>query len=279
MLIKPFYSLGTEPELRYSDVDGTPGSGDPANDPALEGNPEGDPESFYKWNDLDGKEMNFANPDEVGGHLNNVTKRYRDLQSDFSRRTDEWKNREGEITRREAAVEARAREIGEGTQEFKTWRQFMQQRPEVYQEFQQRVTQPASAEDAYLRSKSEAETLVESLRQEVAELKSWRDETTFEKNKDSIFSRLKGKHADFNGKAAERVIAEIGKDQEKLAEFAYYASKGQGNDLAVQRLAADELKDKERTAGIITGGSAPKGTGVPRNMEDARAAAHASNGE
>jgi DNA repair exonuclease SbcCD ATPase subunit len=231
---------------------------------------------FYEWSDpREGKKYSFNSPEELHEHLNKSYSR----ESDYTRKTQALARQRTElnekIARREQELEDQAKRIKELNDRYTPFKNFIEQRPQVYDQFQRMINQPATAEDAFKRSQGYFDEQISELKKELEDLRGWKQGLDSQKRKDSIFSELGEELGDLDRNAIEEHLASIGNDPKALVRTVYNALRAQRGELTAQKRAAAEMKQQERTKGFVSGGGSAKAPArTYGSIEEARAAAH-----
>lgn len=225
------------------------------------------PKSFHEWKDPTGKTHRFASADE----LSNAMTQSFFLQSDYSKKTDVLKGREGQLTAREKALNEQAKKLKELEGKYGSFRNFMSQRPELFQQFSQMLNQPQSPGEAVSAAKDAVNPLIEELKNEISSLKERLDGADYDRKRSSIHERLASEFDDYNAEAIDNFMASVDeKNPEALFRFAYHALRGQKDPILAQKRAAEQDEANRKHRGVLPGGRVAPPPRAPKTLEEGR---------
>lgn len=249
----------------------------PAGDPAGPRVPVGEPAAaFHQWKDPTGKVHDFGTADDLSKAM---TQSFF-LQRDYSQKTDALKGREGQITAREQSMNKQASDLKDLEGKFSSFRKFMTERPELFQQFTDMMQRPGSPAEALSAAKSQTEDMMGEFKDQIKELLDWKAERTWDDQKTGIHGKLAGEIEGYDQEAVENFLTAIsGDDPESVYRFAHNALKGQGDDPIARQRAAEQLEANTKNRRILPGsGKAP----TPKDFQslaEGREAALADIGE
>lgn len=259
--------IGTELE----DPEALPASepqGDVPGVPGDEGQP---PASFHEWKDPTGKVHSFASADELNQAMTSSFFR----QSDYSKKTEGLKGRESQISAREQALEKQASELKEIEKKYGSFRNFMNQRPELFQQFSQMLQQPGTPGEAMSAAQNAVQPMLDEIKQELDDIKQWREGLNADKQRGSIHEKLSGELGEeYSAEAVDEFFSALNADDpESLYRFAHHALRGQQDPILAQKRAAEQNDANQRHKGVLPGRGKASTPKVPQSIEDGREAA------
>jgi hypothetical protein len=216
----------------------------------------GQPAAFHQWKDPTGKVHQFKTADELSKAM---TQSFF-LQSDYSKKTDGFKTREVQISAREKALEKQANDIKEIEKKYGSFRNFMSQRPELFNRFSQMLQQPSSPGEALSAAQEAMKPMLDELKTELASIKEWKAGLDWDRQRGGIHEKLSGEFGEnYDREAVENFLSSVNeKDPESLYRFAFQAIHGQQDPILAQKRVAEQEEANNKHRGVLPGsGKAP----------------------
>ena len=256
-------------------VEGPPGEPEkepsPIPLPGEGGEGEGQPVPFYEWQPPEGEKQSYKSPEDLAEAM----KKSFFMQSDYTRKTTELKSNSERIRQREQELETLAKQLNETGNEYKKFKEFMNARPDTFAKFKSMVESPPSPEESFNRSRSYTNDQIEEIKKTMEELKTWKQDQEFDRQKTTIYDEMRSQYSDFNSEEVEGLLTKLGQNDPKgLIETAYFALKGRLDPVEMERRVAEAAEKKRReNAGITPGSGRPAPKQEFGSVEEGREAA------
>ncbi len=254
---------GQSPELNPPATDGQGNEPNPA--PATDGQG-----YFYSWTDPDKKEVkNFKDQDELSNYLANHHKSYNELRSTFTKKTQEYSERNrsyendrAELIRRQQEVESRSKEISELDG-------FLKSNPHIYRKIKEEMNRGPSGSDLNEIIKT---TISDQYGKDLDELKAYKAQVEAEKQREAAFSALSKKYGNIDKDKVLSRFEELTKSGgiDSLYELIHLSMNAQGAQQGSQAPSPEEIKS---SAGILPAGNGQPGNGktkTPKSFDEWR---------
>lgn len=220
---------------------------------------------FYSWTDPDKKEIkNFKDQEELSSYLANQHKSYNELRSTFTKKTQEYSDRNrsyendrAELLRREQAIESRSKEISELDN-------FLKSNPHIYRKIKEEMGRGPSGSDL---SEIVKTTISEQFGKDFDELKAYKAQAEAERQREAAFQALSKKYGNIDKDKVLSKFEELTKSGgiDSLYELIHLSMAGTQQ---VPGQSPDEIKS---SAGILPAGNGQPGKGktiIPASIDE-----------
>jgi hypothetical protein len=247
---------------------GDPGPDVAPDDPGALGG--GAEEFSFEFTDPSGAKTEFGSREDLTKYLTERTM----AKSDYSRAHDTLRGEREAFATQMADFNKRVDAHKADVESYRSFKDAMDRNPALFQEFRQKLSQPVSAEDGFMRAQNYVDPQISELKATVQALTERLDGNDTMANRDSAAAKLLEEFPDFDRQAVENFIQSVS-SEEDLMRYAYHALKGQQSPLDAQALAAAEAEEGRKVTPSARSTSKPPSQRMFKSVDEARAAAHA----
>lgn len=223
-------------------------------------------EYFFEAEDEKGNPVKFKSREEMA----EAWRKSGMLHSDYTRKTQTLAQQRKELEEWKKQQET---EIEQRRAEMKKFDEFLQKRPDVYQDLKKRMSSP-DHNTAYYQAQQYTDQISGELKKELEELKGWKKQREMEEARSRIFEEMKSNHKDFDENKVSELISKMDfADPKAMIEILYYASKGRETPAQIEQRLADSQRQKQ-AGRMLPGSGSPSGSkSTYKSFDEAEVAA------
>ena len=219
----------------------------------------------------DGETLEFSSLEDLNKHLRESYFR----RKDYTQKTQTLAEERKQIEEQRKKFEDEMKQFQDMKRKNDEWDQTLRQRPDVYQQLQRVAQGPITPDALYDRARQYADEKVQSLQQELEEIKKERETQRTEAELNQVFEQLQEQFPDFDRDSVRSLLEELmDGNTEPLIRMLYFAHKGMTNPAEIERRLAEKQKKKQSAGMVPAGDVSPRETSKEfTSVDEARMAA------
>lgn len=212
-------------------------------------------ESFFELDFEDGEKVAFKSKDELAKWAKESALRQKDYTKKTQSVAEQRRQFEAQQSEHKTRVEKELEAVKQLKEKYDRYEAAFKKRPQILQQLDRMVSQPASPDEIFQRSQGYADEKYKTLESELESLKAERQREQLERQRDDVYSRLGQRYPDFDKEQVNEVLSQLEENNlEPLLELAYKASRF--NPEGAEAKVLEKLQRKQG-AKISAGGGVP----------------------